>query len=130
MSNNSVGDMMSCTIINPTLTRQLEAMGFKPQSQGGMTFEEAMICSQISRAISGDQRAYENIMAHSKKKEVMPLEDFIKWNGNEGVEECQETQNKMQTSKNSQANKAVKKPRKTAEKVVSLRGKRGEKKTQ
>ena len=78
--SNAVSDMMSCTMNNPALVAQLKALGFESKNPDGMTFEEAMICSQISMAVRGDYKAYQTVMGMRENEAVSPLEKFLEEN--------------------------------------------------
>lgn len=79
----TVKDLMSCVVNNPPLVSQLKALGFKSKNPEGMTFEEAMIASQISSAIRGDFRSYQIVMENAKNDGLTPLEKFVEWNTTE-----------------------------------------------
>lgn len=76
--SGNVDDLANCVMINPTLVSQLEALGFKSKNPGGgMTFKEAMICSQIANAVRGDIDAYRAVMDYAGCDKKTPLEKFI-----------------------------------------------------
>lgn len=64
---------------NPVLVNQMKSLGFKPKGEG-MTFEEAMMASQIASAVKGDSQAFNNVMRHSEKGHLSPLERYVEEN--------------------------------------------------
>lgn len=78
VDTSSVDDLANCVVANPNLVSQFKALGFKSKNPEGMTFKEAMICSQIASAIKGDLRSYRAVMDYTdKQKNRMPLEEFV-----------------------------------------------------
>ena len=84
VDTSSVDDLANCVVANPNLVSQFKALGFRSKNPEGMTFKEAMICSQIASAIKGDLRSYRAVMDYAdKQKEMIPLEDYVQ--GNSGL---------------------------------------------
>ena len=76
-----VGDLAGCVVKNKALVQQLKQLGFESKNEDGMTFEEAMICSQIASAIKGDLKAYKAIMSSKPiEKGGSPLDSFLDGN--------------------------------------------------
>ena len=69
-----IEDFLGCVVESPVLLSQLSQLGFKTEEP--MTFEDALICSQISSAVRGDVNAYKQITG-LRKMSSMPLEDFL-----------------------------------------------------
>ena len=76
----TVDELADCVLNNPALVGQLNALGFKSKNPNGMTFKEAMICSQIANAIKGDLKSYRAVMDYTEKKSTMPLKNFVDGN--------------------------------------------------
>ena len=80
-----VDDLTGCIVNNPMLIAQLKALGFKSKNPEGMTFKEAMICSQIANAVRGDLKSYQEVMKYSKASKT-PLEQFVDGIGFEAMD--------------------------------------------
>ena len=79
--NTLVQELMACRVNNPALVQQMQMLGFKPKDpDGGMTFEEVMVASQISNAVRGDFRSYQAVIEHAKGDDLTPLEAFVRNN--------------------------------------------------
>lgn len=74
--SGSVDELADCVLNNPVLVAQLKALGFESKNPNGMTFREAMICSQIANAVRGDLKAYQEVMKYTKTQKS-PLERFV-----------------------------------------------------
>ena len=72
--------LADCVVNNPALVRQLEQLGFKSKNPEGMTFREAMMCSQISNAIKGDIKAYRAVMDYAGEKGARPIDRLLQNN--------------------------------------------------
>jgi hypothetical protein len=72
--------LADCVVNNPALIGQLEQLGFKSKNPKGMTFREAMMCSQISNAIRGDIKAYRAVMDYAGEKRMRPIDKLLQNN--------------------------------------------------
>lgn len=79
--SGTVEELANCVLNNPVLVAQLKSLGFESKNPAGMTFKEAMICSQIANAIRGDLKSYQAVMEYSKKEARMPLKEFVNGGG-------------------------------------------------
>ena len=75
--SGGVDDLANCVMVNPGLVSQMEALGFRSKNPEGMTFKEAMICSQIANAVRGDIKAYRAVMDYADVPKKTPLEAFL-----------------------------------------------------
>jgi hypothetical protein len=75
---SNVEYLADCVVNNPALINQFEALGFRSQNPDGMTFREAMMCSQIASAVKGDIKAYRAVMDYAEEKRMRPLERLAK----------------------------------------------------
>lgn len=73
----NVDYLADCVVKNPGLIAQLEQLGFKSKNPEGMTFREAMMCSQISSAVRGDIDAYKAVMNYSGGKKSRPIDRLL-----------------------------------------------------
>ena len=60
--SGSMDDLTDCVVNDPTLVARLNALGFKSKNPNGMTYKEAIMCSQIANAVKGDLKSYKAVV--------------------------------------------------------------------
>lgn len=78
--NKVINNLLKCDIQNSAVKAQFLNLGFKFEREDEISFEEAVVCAQITQAMRGDQKSYEQLMKDSKNDGLMPLEEFVRGN--------------------------------------------------
>lgn len=76
MSRKSVRAIADQQVRSSPFVSKMKQLGFS--AEGSMTFEEAMICSQIANAIKGDSKSFTAVMEQlNDRGSENPIEAFL-----------------------------------------------------
>jgi hypothetical protein len=75
--SSSMDDLAECVVKDPMLVAKLNALGFKSKNPNGMTYKEAIMCSQIANAVKGDLRSYKAVVEMMRQDKTPPIVGFF-----------------------------------------------------
>lgn len=75
--SGSMDDLTDCVVNDPGLVDKLNALGFRSKNPKGMTYKEAIMCSQIANAVKGDLKSYRAVVEMMRPNKTPPLVSYL-----------------------------------------------------